>query len=418
VRDVAALIVAAGRGSRFGGELPKVLVDLGGQPLLLWAVRAYDRHPCVNRVVLVVGEQFAARAEALCASACLRHRVHVVSGGPRRQDSVLLGLQSMQGEPPSLVAIHDGARPLIDEATITSSLRLAARRGGCVTAAPVTDTIKQADESGTVVGTLDRRLLWSAQTPQTFAYGLLIDCYHRAGSEGWEVTDDASVMELCGHPVCINPGRASNIKVTTPEDLTLAAALLAHGRGGGTPPPAAAEPSGAFRVGHGYDVHALVPGRRLIVGGVQIPHPTGLAGHSDADVLLHAICDALLGAAALGDIGALFPDSDALYRDMDSAVFCRRVAAAVREAGYEIANLDATVIAQQPRLSPHIQAMRANIAAALGVDTGRISVKATTTEKLGFEGREEGIAAEAVALLQTGGVGRPAPPSPALRRIP
>jgi len=324
----------------------------------------------------------------------------------------------MQGEPPSLVAIHDGARPLIDEATITSSLRLAARRGGCVTAAPVTDTIKQADESGTVVGTLDRRLLWSAQTPQTFAYGLLIDCYHRAGSEGWEVTDDASVMELCGHPVCINPGRASNIKVTTPEDLTLAAALLAHGRGGGTPPPAAAEPSGAFRVGHGYDVHALVPGRRLIVGGVQIPHPTGLAGHSDADVLLHAICDALLGAAALGDIGALFPDSDALYKDMDSAVFCRRVAAAVREAGYEIANLDATVIAQQPRLSPHIQAMRANIAAALGVDTGRISVKATTTEKLGFEGREEGIAAEAVALLQTGGVGRPAPPSPALRRIP
>ncbi len=286
----------------------------------------------------------------------------------------------------------------MDRGTISGSIRLAARFGGCVTAAAVTDTIKQADAGKVVVATPDRSSLWRAQTPQTFRYELLSECYRRAAEEGWEVTDDASVLELCGHPVHINPGPGTNLKVTTPEDLKIAAALMGHDAtvrddGGVTDGPA------AVRVGSGYDVHALVPGRRLVLGGVEIAHETGLAGHSDADVLLHAICDALLGAAALGDIGALFPDSDPAYKDMDSAVFCRRAAQELRSAGYEIGNVDATVIAQRPKLAPHIPQMRANIAAALGIAVEQVSVKATTTERLGFAGREEGIAAEAVATV-------------------
>lgn len=402
MRDVAALIVAAGQGSRFGGELPKVFVDLAGSPLLLWALRAYDTHPCVNRLLLAVAKEHIGRAEALCARAHLARPVRIVVGGRRRQDTVVRGLHSLRDDPPRLIAIHDGARPLVDRGTISGSIRLAARFGGCVTAAAVTDTIKQADAGKVVVATPDRSSLWRAQTPQTFGYELLSECYRRAAEEGWEVTDDASVLELCGHPVHINPGPGTNLKVTTPEDLKIAAALMGYDAtvrddGGVTDGPA------AVRVGSGYDVHALVPGRRLVLGGVEIAHETGLAGHSDADVLLHAVCDALLGAAALGDIGALFPDSDPAYKDMDSAVFCRRAAQELRSAGYEIGNVDATVIAQRPKLAPHIPQMRSNIAAALGIAVEQVSVKATTTERLGFAGREEGIAAEAVATVVGGG---------------
>ncbi len=402
MRDVAALIVAAGQGSRFGGELPKVFVDLAGSPLLLWALRAYDTHPCVNRLLLAVAKEHIGRAEALCARAHLARPVRIVVGGRRRQDTVVRGLHSLRDDPPRLIAIHDGARPLVDRGTISGSIRLAARFGGCVTAAAVTDTIKQADAGKVVVATPDRSSLWRAQTPQTFGYELLSECYRRAAEEGWEVTDDASVLELCGHPVHINPGPGTNLKVTTPEDLKIAAALMGYDAtvrddGGVTDGPA------AVRVGSGYDVHALVPGRRLVLGGVEIAHETGLAGHSDADVLLHAVCDALLGAAALGDIGALFPDSDPAYKDMDSAVFCRRAAQELRAAGYEIGNVDATVIAQRPKLAPHIPQMRSNIAAALGIAVEQVSVKATTTERLGFAGREEGIAAEAVATVVGGG---------------
>jgi len=402
VRDVAALIVAAGQGSRFGGELPKVFVDLAGSPLLVWALRAYDCHPCVNRLLLAVAQEHIGRAEAICVRARLTRRVQIVVGGERRQDTVVRGLESLRHDPPRIIAIHDGARPLVDRRTISGSIRLAARFGGCVTAASVTDTIKHADAQAVVVATPDRASLWRAQTPQTFGYDLLTECYRRAAAEGWEVTDDASVLELCGHPVHINPGPGTNLKVTTPEDLKIAAALMGHD-------PTVRDGSGVtngravVRVGSGYDVHALVPGRRLVLGGVGIPHETGLAGHSDADVLLHAVCDALLGAAALGDIGVLFPDSDAAFKDMDSAVFCRRAAQEVRAAGYEIGNVDATVIAQRPKLAPHIPQMRANIAEALGVPLDRVSVKATTTERLGFAGREEGIAAEAVATVVRGG---------------
>ncbi|MBP8954220.1 MAG: 2-C-methyl-D-erythritol 2,4-cyclodiphosphate synthase [Armatimonadetes bacterium] len=391
MKPVAALIVAAGTGSRFGGDLPKVFVDLCGLPLFAWSLRAFDASPLVDRLFLAVSTQYRDYARDLLASAGLTKPCDILAGGARRQDTVYGNLLAMECEPPEIIAIHDGARPLIDGHTIERSIELARERGACVTAAQVTDTIKQASASGEVVATPDRSELWRAQTPQTFRFPLLLECYRRAEAECWQVTDDASVVERCGHPVHINPCTDLNMKVTTPRDLTIAQTLL-----GGTPhatPP---------RVGTGYDVHALTEGRRLIIGGVEIPHEKGLAGHSDADVLIHAIVDAILGAAALGDIGKLFPDTDATYKNMDSAIFLREAGRRVGEMGLRIANIDATVIAQRPKLAPHIPAMRENIASALGVDVACVSVKATTTERLGFEGREEGIAAQAVVMVAAG----------------
>lgn len=386
---VAALIVAAGTGSRFGGDLPKVFVPLRGQPLFLWSLRAYDSCPEISRLLLAVSEPYLDHARNLCAAAGLSTPCEVLLGGERRQDTVYASLRAIEAEAPRIIAIHDGARPLIDAETIQRSIRLAREHGACVTAAPVTDTIKRASDSGLVLTTPDRGELWRAQTPQTFRYPLLLDCYRRTESEDWQVTDDASVVERCGIPVHINPCTDLNMKVTTPRDLTLAQALIA------APAPESSSP----KVGTGYDVHALTQGRRLIIGGVEIAHEKGLAGHSDADVLIHALVDALLGAASLGDIGALFPDTDAAFKDMDSAVFLREAAARVAQAGYRIANVDATVVAQRPKLAPHIPAMRANIARTLELDPSCVSVKATTTERLGFEGREEGISAQAVALI-------------------
>lgn len=400
MRDVAALIVAAGEGRRFGGEVPKVFVELAGVPLFVWALRACGSCPAVNRLLLAVGEAHLPRAADLLRSAGLDKPVALVTGGARRQDTVRAGLRALQPDPPAVIAIQDGARPLTDPATISGSVALARECGGCVTAVPVTDTLKRAGPDRMVCQTPDRALFWRAQTPQTFRYDLLAQCYDRVFAEGWEVTDDASALEMCGQPVCINPGCAENIKVTTPEDLLYAEALLAAQSGARAAPLVSPGGSpGAVRVGHGYDVHALVPGRNLILGGVPIAHETGLAGHSDADVLLHALCDALLGAAALGDIGQLFPDSDPAYAGIDSAILCRQVARRVRERGFEIGNVDATLVAQRPRLAPHIPAMRDNIVRALDISLEQVSVKATTTERLGFAGREEGIAAEAVATL-------------------
>jgi 2-C-methyl-D-erythritol 4-phosphate cytidylyltransferase / 2-C-methyl-D-erythritol 2,4-cyclodiphosphate synthase len=387
----AALVVAAGRGTRFGAEVPKVFVELCGAPLYAWALRSYDACPEIGELVLAVSPDYLDTAQGQCRELGLGKPWRVIAGGAARPDTVWAGLEALSAAPPELVAVQDGARPLTRPETIRRSLEIAAAHGACVTAAPVTDTIKEAGPDHRVVATPDRIRLWAAQTPQTFRYGLLVNCYQQAREAGWETTDDASVVERCGYPVFINPAPATNLKVTTPHDLRHAALLLESR----SPSREAAH----VRIGHGYDVHRLGPGRRLILGGVEIPHETGLDGHSDADVLLHALCDALLGAAAQGDIGCLFPDSDPAYEGADSLELCRRVAAVVREAGFQVANVDTTVIAQRPRLAPHVAVMRANIANALRVPVECVSVKATTTERLGFEGREEGIAASAVALL-------------------
>ena len=405
MRQVVALIVAAGVGERFGGDVPKVFATLAGRPVLAWALQAYDACTGVDRTVVAVGAPHISRAQELVAAAGLGKPVAIIAGGRRRQDTVVAGLQSMADDSPDLVAIHDGARPLTDCATIAASIQLAEECGACVTATPVTDTIKRADSEGSVVDTPERQALWRAQTPQTFRYELIRSGYQRAQAEGWEVTDDAAVLERCGICVHINPGPASNLKVTTRDDLLHAELVLAARRTANDEGPLYRSPRPAaqgetLRVGSGYDVHALAPDRRLVLGGVEIPHALGLAGHSDADVLLHAICDAVLGAAAAGDIGALFPDTDPALAGIDSTILCRRTSDHVRQLGFEVANVDATVIAQRPRLAPHIPAMRLRIAAALGIAEEQVSVKATTTERLGFAGREEGIAAEAVVLLR------------------
>ena len=286
-----------------------------------------------------------------------------------------------------LVAIHDGARPFATPAMIDRVIATAQRTGAAAAAVRVKDTIKQADAAGLVQQTPDRSGLWSVQTPQIFRLDQYRQAMQHAQAAGLDLTDDCGVMEAAGVPVTLCEGDYRNIKITTPEDILTARAFLQE-RG-----------EASMRIGHGYDVHRLVPDRPLILGGVTIPHETGLLGHSDADVLLHAIMDALLGAAALGDIGGWFPDTDERYKGADSGELLRQTVGLLREHGYTIGNIDATVLAQAPKMKPHIPAMRQRIAALCGIGEGQVSIKATTEEGLGFTGQKEGIAAHAVCLI-------------------
>jgi 2-C-methyl-D-erythritol 4-phosphate cytidylyltransferase/2-C-methyl-D-erythritol 2,4-cyclodiphosphate synthase len=403
----AAVIVAAGSGRRFGDRLPKVYADLCGRPVYVRACHAFDRCDEIERIVLVVGETFGPeRHIQALAAAGVRKVVRVVAGGAERPQSVYNGLAALRDEPPDIVCIHDAARPLVTDDVIRRSIRLAAQYGACVTAIPVVDTVKRVDACSavephanlpatlrdltcrTIVETLDRSELYAAQTPQTFRYDLILGAYEAARAEGWQATDDAALIERQGGVVHINTGAESNFKITTQADLRRACAILRESGG-------EAEPQ--FAVGHGYDVHRLVPGRKLALGGVEIPYEKGLLGHSDADVLLHAVADALLGAAGLGDIGRWFPDTDPQFKDADSGELLAKVALEVRFDGWRIANIDATVVAQAPKLAPHLPAMCERIREATGCP--RVNVKATTEERLGFTGRGEAIAAHAVASL-------------------
>lgn len=382
----AALIVAAGVGNRFGGDVPKVFVPLAGAPLLAWSLRAYGSHPEISSLCLVAGEPYLVQAQSLCAQE-LRIPWQVVAGGQTRRDSVRFGLRALSQDAPELVSIHDGARPLVSAEAITDGLRVAREHGAAVAAYASTDTVKRVAAAPVVAETLDRLAIYLAQTPQTFRFGLIVAAHQRAETEDWEVTDDAMLVERLGHEVRISHGHPGNLKVTVPDDLALAEWRLL----GGQPP--------APRVGYGLDVHRLVVGRRLVLGGVEVPYEKGLLGHSDADVALHAICDALLGAAAMGDIGQHFPDTDASYRGADSRELTRQVAALVKRSGWTIGNVDVTIAAQQPRLAPYIPAMREATAQALGCGVTAVSYKATTTEGLGLVGEGEAIAAHAVAFL-------------------
>jgi 2-C-methyl-D-erythritol 4-phosphate cytidylyltransferase/2-C-methyl-D-erythritol 2,4-cyclodiphosphate synthase len=309
---------------------------------------------------------------AACPKPCA-----VVQGGATRADSVRNGLAAATGE---LVAIHDAARPFVSESVITAALTAAAETGAAAPAVPVKDTVKVADSSGRVLDTPDRATLYAVQTPQCFRRAL----YTRAlaavtGEKARLVTDDCSLFELAGLPVRLTEGDYANYKITTKEDL---------------------QKEKTMRIGHGYDVHRLVEDRKLIMGGVEIPYEKGLLGHSDADVLLHAVMDAVLGAAALGDIGQHFPDNDPAYKGADSLALTREVARIIAEHGYKVGNIDATILCQRPKLAPHIPAMRRNIADAFGLPVDAVSVKATTEEHLGFTGEGLGIAAHAVALIE------------------
>lgn len=389
--EVAAIIAAAGRGTRFGGAVPKVFASLRGVSLLSWSVRAYDQCPEVGTIVTVVPADHLERARDVCAAESPRKDCHVVAGGENRMESVMAGLEMLAQQPPAIVCVHDGVRPLVDPDTIERCIEACREHGAAIAAIPATDTIKQADPDGRILETPPRSELHCAQTPQTFSYDLLLTTYRRAQREGWQATDDAALVERTGQTVYLSEGHPDNLKITTPYDLARADWILGRRLGQVAP---------QLRVGTGYDVHAFAEGRPLILGGVAVPYSQGLAGHSDADVLFHAICDALLGGVALGDIGQHFPDTDPQYAGADSSQLTREVARMLAEAGWRAANLDATVICQRPRLAPHIPQMRSNIAAALDLPADAVSVKATTTEGLGFTGRAEGIAAQAVVLLQ------------------
>lgn len=373
VPDTTAILVAAGASRRMGfDKLSYRLPD--GRTVLETSCAALAAHPAVRQVVLVAGANRpeCERIAAACPKPCC-----VVDGGETRADSVRNGLAAAEG---ALVAIHDAARPFVSRAVITAVLEAAARTGAAAPAVPVKDTIKVA-QGGRVVSTPDRAMLYAVQTPQCFSrekYRQALACV--TGEQARQVTDDCSLFELAGMPVELTAGDYGNYKITTPDDL---------------------KKEKTMRIGHGYDVHRLVEDRKLILGGVEIPYEKGLLGHSDADVLLHAVMDAVLGAAALGDIGRHFPDTDPAYRGADSLALTRAVAALIREHGYTVGNIDATILCQKPKLAPYIEEMRRNIAAAFGVAADAVSVKATTEEHLGFTGEGLGIAAHAVALLES-----------------
>ena len=380
--QAAAVIVAAGRGERLGAAIPKAFVAVAGVPMLLHAARRVALSPEVGRIVVVVGASDVDRARMLLMQHGVRNVTAVVPGGAHRQDSVFAGLSHL-GEAPVAV-VHDGARPLVPPDVVTAVIQAAAEAGAASAGLPVRETVKLVDGAD-ARQTLDRDRLWVAHTPQAFRTALLREAHHRAKAEGFYGTDDAVLVERLGYAVRMVEDSPRNLKVTVPADLDLAEAYAGQRQ--------------MVRTGIGYDAHRLALGRLLRVGGVEIPWPRGLAGHSDADVLAHAIMDALLGGAGLGDLGRHFPPGDPAFRGADSIELLRRVAAMAAGAGWRVVHVDSTVLAEAPRLAPYIPQMRERLAAALGVDSSAVNVKATTTEGMGAIGRGEGIAAHAVATL-------------------
>lgn len=374
-RRIGAIIAAAGSGSRMGGDKPKQFLNVDGIPVIAKTYRAFADCDMIDVIYVVTGEDMMQQ--------CKNHMVPyldtkqlkkfggIVSGGKERQDSVynaLIAVKEQGGV--DYVLIHDAARPFVTGKIIETTVKAAESRDAAIVCVRPKDTIRTVDE------TLDRRSLMIVQTPQGFRFDLLMNAYEKAYADGYYGTDDASLVERIGvHPALVE-GSYANIKLTTREDL----------------------PS-VTRIGKGFDVHRLVEERKCIIGGVDIPNKKGLLGHSDADVLTHAVMDALLGAAALGDIGRIFPDSDEQFKDADSIKMLEQVGYMIREKGYGISNIDATVICERPKISPYVEEMIENIAKALKIDSDRINIKGTTTEKLGFTGRKEGIAAEAVCIL-------------------
>lgn len=381
-----AVLLAAGNSTRMGGSRSKVLEELGGRPALCRSLEVLDRCPLIGEICLVCREQD--RGDMLPLTSGLATPVRVVPGGAQRQDSVEQGVEALTG-PWEYVAIHDGARPLVTEEVLAAVCRDAMAHGAATAAVPSKDTCKLADGAGFVAATPARDRLWAVQTPQAFSLALYREALEKARAAGQSYTDDCQLIEAAGGKVKLTMGDYRNIKLTTPEDLLAARAYLG-GEGG----------KKTVRIGYGYDVHRLVEGRKLILAGVDVPFEKGLLGHSDADVIAHAVADALLGAAALGDIGHLFPDTDPRYDGADSLKLLAEVCRLLREKGFSIGNIDATLLAQRPKIAPHISRMRENLAAACGIAVNQVSVKATTEERLGFTGREEGMAASAVCLLE------------------
>ena len=369
-----ALILCGGSGTRMGMDENKTLLKVGGVPAVVRCFRAFQK--AVKGIVLVTraGDQDTF-LNVLSAYGCAP--LAVVTGGGDRQASALNGLMALPADA-DIALIHDGARPFVTETIIRRVIESVGKYGSGVAAVPARDTIKRADAEGNVLETLDRSTLWQMQTPQGFFVRDLLAA-HAAAKERY--TDDAALMEAAGHSVRLVQGSPDNIKLTSPEDLRMVNGML-------TP-----------CIGTGFDAHRLVEGRELWLGGVKVPYEKGLLGHSDADVALHALMDALLGAAAMGDIGKLFPDKDPQYKGISSVLLLKEVGKRLTDAGLTVGNVDVTIVCQAPKLAPYIPAMRDVIAAALGVTADQVSVKATTTERMGYEGSGEGISAQAAAIL-------------------
>jgi len=378
---VTAIIAAGGRGERLGAGQPKQFLSIAGQTILERSVRVFLTHAAVDDVVVALPAELAGAPPAYLTGTAKPLRV--VAGGARRQDSVAAAFRAVPSRT-DVIVVHDAARPFASADLIARTIAAAAESGAAVAAVAARDTVKQSDGS-VVRATLDRRTIYLAQTPQAFRRDVLRDALALSS----DATDEASLAEQAGHTVRIVEGEATNIKITTREDLAMAEAI---NRAGGAPAAAA-------RVGTGYDLHRLVEGRLLILGGVTIPFDRGLAGYSDADAVCHAVTDAILGAAGAGDIGRHFPNTDPQWQGASSIDLLRRAMAVVRQMGLAVGNVDATVIAERPKLVPHIDAMRANLAEALGVSLDRISVKGKTNEGVGELGRGEAIAVHAIALL-------------------
>jgi 2-C-methyl-D-erythritol 4-phosphate cytidylyltransferase / 2-C-methyl-D-erythritol 2,4-cyclodiphosphate synthase len=371
---IAAILVAAGTGTRFGADQPKQFLLLAGKPVIRHAAEALAEHVSLLQPV---GDAEPIEAALLGLSGCLPP----IPGGATRQDSVRIGLEALARHDPDIVLVHDAARPFIPPGTIPALLAALAESQGAIPAAPVADTLKRVVR-GVITETVPRTGLFRAQTPQAFHFAALL-AVHRSGVTG--ATDDAALLEAAGQSVEVVPGSDDNIKLTYPDDLVRLERIMATPL---TP-----------RVGTGFDVHVLEAGRKLVLCGVSIPHDKGLAGHSDADVGIHALCDAIYGALAEGDIGRHFPPIETTWKDADSARFLSHAAQRIAARGARLANADVTLICERPKITPHAPAMIARLASLLGVSPGCISVKATTTERLGFTGRGEGIAAQAVVSI-------------------
>jgi len=377
----AALIVAAGRGSRFGGDIPKQYARLAGQSVLGRTVEAFLSHPGVDVIRVVIHPDDTALYQAAVGSLKLLPPTH---GGASRQDSVLLGLESLEPLAPDAVLIHDAARPFVTSETISRVLGGLQGAHGAIPAVAVRDTLKRAEADGRICSTVDRQALWQAQTPQGFRYPDILNAHRRLA--GCELTDDAAVGEQADLNVILVDGDENNFKVTDMNDLARAEEVLAR--------------SAVTRTGMGFDVHRFGSGDHVMLCGVAIPHDAGLDGHSDADVAFHALTDALLGAIGDGDIGNHFPPSDPRWRGVESETFVARAGELINYRGGQINNVDVTIICERPKVGPHRETMRKRIATVLRIPLNRVSVKATTTERLGFTGRQEGIAAQAVASVQ------------------
>lgn len=367
---ISALIVAAGTGSRFGGDVPKQFKKLGNRTVLEEVCILFEKSDIIDDIVVVCSEIYLDFAKVLLSD--FKKLKAVVTGGAERQDSVKAGLDAViKNGSDDIVLVHDAARPFASISLIENIAEAAYIHGAAIPVVRPKDTIRTREK------TLDRQALYAVQTPQGFRLEILRDAYEKAFAEGFIGTDEASIAERAGYTVHLIDGEDSNKKITTPEDISLS----------------------EIRAGTGYDVHRLVPERECIICGVRVPHETGLLGHSDADVATHALMDAILGAAAMGDIGRHFPDSDKEYEGVSSIELLKKVKLLIADEGYSIGNVDITVICQKPKLAPYIEVMRDKLSEILDLEKDRINIKATTSEGLGFTGREEGIAANAVCTL-------------------